>query len=123
VAVHPPRPIGDDVDLRNTEEIVERLAVLPRRNRDQEDYLEVLSTLIERYEADHFAIDSSHLKPIARLRFLMDQHDMTASDLGRLLGDRTLGQKVLSGDRQLSKSNIVKLAQRFRVNPGLFIAV
>jgi HTH-type transcriptional regulator / antitoxin HigA len=123
VAAHPPRPIGDDVDLRNAEEVVERLAVLPSRTKDQEDYLEVLSTLIERYEAEHYPIDTSGITPIERLKFLMEQHDMNASDLGRLLGDRTLGPKILSGDRELSKANIIRLAQRFGVNPGMFIAV
>jgi hypothetical protein len=49
VAAFPLRPIGNDVDLRNAEEVVERLAVLPCRTKDQEDYLEVLSALIEHY--------------------------------------------------------------------------
>jgi len=123
VASFPPRPICDDVDLRNTEEIVERLAVLSRRTKDQEDYLEVLSTLIERYEAERYPIDSWDAPPIEKLKYLMEQSGLSASDLGRLLGDRTLGAKILAGHRELSKANIVKLARRFRVSPGIFIAV
>jgi HTH-type transcriptional regulator/antitoxin HigA len=122
VAVHAPRPINDDVDLRNTEEIVERLAVLPRRTKDQEDYLEVLSTLIEKYEQDCYPINRWKATPIERLKYLLDQNEMSASDLGRLLGDRALGAKILRGHRELSKANIVKLSQRFRVSPAIFIA-
>ena len=51
-ARHALRPIQDRVDLENAQEIVDALAVLPRRTRDQEDYLETLSTRIEKYEAE-----------------------------------------------------------------------
>jgi HTH-type transcriptional regulator / antitoxin HigA len=122
VALHAPRPINDNVDLRNAERVVERLAVMPRRTRDQDDYLEVLSTLIEKHDAERFDRTSTGT-PLGRLKYLMEQHDISASELGRLLGDRTLGPKVLSGDRELSKAHIAKLARRFKVNPGLFIAV
>ena len=43
VALHMPRPINDDTELENTTEIVERLALLKRPNRDQRDYLELLN--------------------------------------------------------------------------------
>lgn len=121
VRLHTPRPITDDLDLRNTEAVVERLAVLPRLSRDQSDYLEVLSTLIEKYDAERYPIDSGGLTPLDRLTFLVSQTGMSASDLGRLLGDRTLGPKILAGDRDLSKAHIVKLARHFRVNPGHFL--
>jgi len=41
---------------------------------------------------------------------------MNASDLGRLLGDRAIGAKVMSGSRELSKSHIKVLADRFAVS-------
>ena len=43
---------------------------------------------------------------------------MTASDLGRLLGNRTLGAAILAGRRNLSKAHIKKLAEHFKVEPG-----
>ncbi len=46
---------------------------------------------------------------------------MSASDLGRLLGARPLGSAILRRERQLSKANILKLADHFRVDPGLFL--
>src|SRR3982750_93606 len=80
----------------------DRLAVLDRRTRDQEDYLETLSTLIEKYEAERAAIDTSGLTPAEMLRYLMRGREMSASDLGRLLGERSLGPAILRGDRELS---------------------
>ena len=57
------------------------------------------------------------------LRFLLKQHEMTASELGEILGQRQLGPKILSGRRQLSKSHIQKLCRHFKVGPGAFLEV
>ena len=46
---------------------------------------------------------------------------MNASDLGRLLGQRQLGAKILSGDRDLSKAHIQTLAAHFGVSPAVFL--
>ena len=89
--LHPLRPIRDDVGLRNALEIVDALALLERRTKDQEDYLDSLATLVESYEDQSFAIDPSLVTPIQMLEFLMEQHEMSGSDLGRILGQRTLG--------------------------------
>ena len=43
---------------------------------------------------------------------------MSASDLGRLLGQRELGPKIVSGARELSKENIRKL-MRHSLRPWL----
>ena len=51
----------------------------------------------------------------------MAEHDMSASDLGHLLGNRTLGAAILSGRRSLGKSHIKKLAEHFKVDPALFL--
>lgn len=53
-----------------------------------------------------------------RLRALMNAAEMNASDLGRLLGNRALGNKLLRGERQLPKTHIRRLADHFAVDPG-----
>ena len=120
VAMLPPRPIHDDVDLANATEIIDRLAGFDL-NADQEDYLEALSTFVEAYEAERFPIADSRISPLDALKTLLTEHGMTASDLGRLLGNRTLGAAILAGRRALSKAHIKKLAEHFKVEPGLFL--
>jgi HTH-type transcriptional regulator/antitoxin HigA len=120
VAMLPPRPIQDDVDLANASEMIDRLAGFDL-NADQEDYLAALSTFVEAYEAERFPIDDARMGPLDALRALLTEHGMTASDLGRLLGNRTLGAAVLAGRRSLSKSHIKKLAEHFKVEPGSFL--
>lgn len=61
------------------------------------------------------------LGPLDILRHLMAEHEMNASDLGRLLNERSLGPKILNGTRELSKAHIRKLAQHFGVPADLFL--
>jgi len=51
----------------------------------------------------------------------LEENNMSGSDLGRLLGNRTLGSALLSGKRKLSKTHIKILAERFRVDASLFL--
>jgi HTH-type transcriptional regulator/antitoxin HigA len=120
VAMLPPRPIHDDLDLANATAVIDRLAGFPL-NPDQEDYLEAIATFVEAYEAEQFPVDDSQLTPLDALKTLLTEHGMSASDLGRLLGNRTLGTPILSGRRALSKAHIKKLAEHFKVEPGLFL--
>ncbi len=119
--LHALRPIHDDIDLANAAEITDRLAVLDNLTEDQSDYLDVLSTLIETYENTQMADRLSKGGVVKRLRFLLEENGMSGSDLGRLLGSRTLGPAILRGTRKLSKTHIKLLAKRFRVGPGLFL--
>jgi HTH-type transcriptional regulator/antitoxin HigA len=116
----PPRPIHSETDYDNAIEMLDSLVGFDL-NPDQEDYLIVLTTLVGEYEDEHYAIDSSDATGLPALKYLLEQNNMTASDLGLLLGNRSLGSKILRGERQLSKTHIRKLAERFKVDAGLFL--
>ena len=117
----PLRPIHDDIEYDNAVGRLDFLAVLDERTVDQEDYLETLSALVERYDDEHFAIDDCGITPIEVLRYLCEQNGLTASALGELLGNRSLGSKILREERQLSKEHIRKLSVRFSVSSDLFL--
>lgn len=116
----PLRPVQDDVDLENAREMMDGLAVLDEPTHDQSDYLHVLASLIEEYEQKRSAA-VPQLGPIDALKFLMDEHRMSASDLGRMLGQRQLGSAILRGTRNLSKAHVQTLAKRFSVRTDLFL--
>lgn len=120
VRILPPRPIHDDAELANAVEMINHLAGRDL-NPEQEDYLEALSIFVEAYEDEHYPIDTSNITPLEMLKFLLEENGMNGSDLGRLLGTRTLGPAILRGDRQLSKAHIKKLAERFKVDASLFL--
>lgn len=117
--IHWPRPIHDAVGYENAARIVDRLALLPKRTKDQEDYLEAIATLIEKHDKDQFPAERGG-DVIETLTFLLQGHDMTASDLGRLLGNRTLGAAILRGERKISRANARALGDYFKVSPALF---
>ena len=115
-----PRPLHDDVDYRNALNVLDAMAGF-EMNPDQEDYFGAIATFVEKYEADRHALDDGDLTTVQLLRSLMDEHGMSESDLGRLLGDRSLGHRILTGERELSKAHIRTLAQRFSLNPAALL--
>jgi HTH-type transcriptional regulator/antitoxin HigA len=110
------------VGYENAAKVVDRLALLPKRTKDQEDYLEAIATLIEKYDREHVPTESGG-DVIETLTFLLEGRDMSASDLGRLLGNRTLGAAILRGERKISRANAQTLAEFFKVSPALFFQV
>jgi hypothetical protein len=59
--------------------------------------------------------------PLQRLQYLAEQAGLSASDLGRLLGNRGMGSLLLTGKRGLSKTHIRTLAQHFKVRADYFL--
>jgi antitoxin component HigA of HigAB toxin-antitoxin module len=55
--------------------------------RGEQDYLDALSVFIEDYQRRHPA-DLPEVTPLAMLRRLMEEHQMSVSDLGRVIGRR-----------------------------------
>ena len=121
VKVWMPRRLKDGVDLSNVVEIIDRLTSRRRLTEGQEEYLDFLSDLVEIYEQKAFPLQES--TPLEALEFLLQQNDMSPADLSRLLGDdsRSLGTRILSGERELSKEHIRTLAVRFKVTADLFL--
>lgn len=120
VGLFMPRPLHDDVDYRNALNVLDALAGF-EMNPDQEDYFEAIATFVEKYEAQRHALEDADATPVELLRSLVDAHGMSESDLGRLLGDRSLGHRVLTGQRELSKSHIRTLAEHFSLNPAALL--
>jgi HTH-type transcriptional regulator / antitoxin HigA len=119
--LHWPRPIHDAADYTNTAEVVDRLALLSRRTEDQNDYLEALSTLLEKYDRELLSEEGAEGgQAIATLKYLMEGRRMSASDLGRILGNRTLGPAILRGARKISRANAAALGEHFKVDAALF---
>jgi HTH-type transcriptional regulator / antitoxin HigA len=118
----PPQAILDDVHYENTLEIVDRLMAEGKLTKGQSLYLKTLVQLIEAYEAEHHAVDTSELSGLDSLKHLLEENSMNASDLARLLGVHpSMGSKLLRGERALTVDHVRKLSARFKVNAGLFI--
>jgi HTH-type transcriptional regulator/antitoxin HigA len=122
VRLMPPQAILDEVQYTNTLHMVDRLMKAGTLNQAQSLYLETLVQLTQAYEAERHAIDTSGITGLDSLKHLLEENDMNASDLARLLGvHASLGSKILKGERSLTVEHIRKLSERFKVKPQLFI--
>lgn len=104
-------------------------SLLESANDSKEDPLnpliDMVSNAIEHYEdmddqlnefleeADKYPSD------IAMLRSLMEQYGLTGNDLPEI-GSKSMVSKVLSGKRELSRSAIEQLCQRYNLKPAMF---
>jgi len=121
LSLHMLRPIHDKIDYGNALEILDALAG-HNLTRDQEDYFEALALFIEAYESAHLpGLPAKRGRSL--LKHLMEENGISATDLSRLLGvDRSLGVRILNGERNLTIEHVKRLALRFRVPAELFLS-
>lgn len=82
------------------------------------DLVHTLGALISEYDELHYS--SEDVAPVAMLRFLMDQHQLTQSTLPEI-GTQGVVSEILNGKRELNVRQIKALAERFHVAPSVFI--
>ena len=80
--------------------------------------LDTLGTLIHVYEEEQFPMPDATGSDV--LRFLMDEHGLTQSDLPEV-GSQGVVSEVLSGKRELNVRQIRALAEKFKVSPAAFV--
>ncbi len=83
------------------------------------DRLDVLATLIEAYEAEHYPMDPPD--PIEAIKFRMEQQALTRKDLEKILGTRTRVSEVLNRKRGLSINMIRALHQKLGISADVLI--
>lgn len=82
------------------------------------DLANALGSFIGNYEDQHYPPEK--VPPASILRFLMEQHDLSQSDLPEV-GSQGVVSEVLRGKRELNVRQIRALSKRFKVSPLLFI--
>jgi HTH-type transcriptional regulator/antitoxin HigA len=87
------------------------------------DYKAVLVSLIEEYE--RFAglrLDTTALSAAGIVRHLLDENNLSVNEFASRLGvSQSALSDMLNGKRDWSKSVIVRVADYFRLNPGVFL--
>jgi HTH-type transcriptional regulator/antitoxin HigA len=77
------------------------------------DKFDVLATLVDVYEREHFAIDPP--SPLEAIKFAIDQGRFTRADLVPIMGSTAKVAEVLKARRALSKVMIVRLHKRYSI--------
>jgi HTH-type transcriptional regulator/antitoxin HigA len=86
---------------------------------EEDDYLDVLGDLIERYEGD--AHPMAPISDAEMLRHLIEAKGVSQTEVAGATGiaDSTISE-VLKSKRSLSRNHIGKLAKYFNVSPDVF---
>jgi HTH-type transcriptional regulator/antitoxin HigA len=115
----PLRPIRTEEELDQAIEVVDELIDRDDLDAWEKDYLDVLSDLIERYEAERHPIEP--VSDAAILAHLLEAKEITQAKLAHetKIAESTISE-VLTGKRTLNRSQIGRLARYFGVGPTVF---
>lgn len=97
-------------------------ALLDAGGADEGHPLSTLVTFLGDRIGDYEDANSSTAKvsPAEMLRFLMDQHSLSQSDLPDI-GSQGVISEILNGKRDLNVRQIKLLSERFHVGPQVFV--
>ena len=112
------RPIRTKRDHESALKEIERLWGA-KTGTPEGDRLDVLATLVDAYEAEHYPMDPPD--PIEAIKFRMEQQGLTRRDLEEIIGTRTRIAEVLNRKRGLSIAMIRRLHERLGISADVLI--
>lgn len=112
------KPIKSDRDYRRVLAEVERL-MDARPNTAEGDRLDLLTTLVEAWEARHHAIDSPD--PIAAIEFALEQRGLERKHLTPMLGSRGRVSEIMNRKRSLTLPMIRRLHAQLGISADVLI--
>jgi HTH-type transcriptional regulator/antitoxin HigA len=116
------RPIHTEADYQAT---LEEISALMDSDADlgtpEGDRLDILATLVQAYEAKHFAITPPD--PVEAIKFRMDQSGLSVKDLEPIIGKSNRVYEVLNRKRPLTLAMIRRLHQSLGIPAEVLIAV
>ena len=119
---YPPRPIESDEEH---DAAVRAITPLGGRDGDrlspgEDAYFRAVARFIQDYDERQVPWIGELGTPLERLKFIVQESGIHRRELSNLLGGASAVSMVLSGARSLSKAQIRRLADRFKLDPGYF---
>jgi HTH-type transcriptional regulator/antitoxin HigA len=106
------KPIRNGKDLKQALARIDEI-IDAAKGTAEYDELEVITTLIESYEALHHPIDPPD--PVEAIKFRMEQQGLRSMDLAPLMGGKNRVSEVLSRNRPLSLKMIRNLHRSLNI--------
>jgi HTH-type transcriptional regulator / antitoxin HigA len=118
LAEYQPKTITTEEENEEAIKLAQNLEHRPNRTPEEDILLELLVTLIEKFEETHYPIPQG--TPHSMLMHLMDARDITAEALAKVIGSLEVVQEIINGDRTINKTEAEALANYFHVDASLF---
>jgi HTH-type transcriptional regulator / antitoxin HigA len=112
------KPIRGKADYERALRRVEELWDSPERSAES-DELDILATLVEAYEREHYPIELPD--PIEAIKFRLEQKGKDSSALIGVIGQRTRVYEVMQRKRPLSLNMIRNLHEKFEIPAEVLI--
>jgi len=106
---------------RAIEQIEKLLKKGDRISAEEESLLDLLSTLVEKYEDEHYPIEPA--APYEILQHLMEARGLKQKDILHLFGSSGRASEAINGLRPISKIQAKALAEFFHVSTDLFLGL
>jgi HTH-type transcriptional regulator / antitoxin HigA len=114
-----PKVITSEMENDTAIALAGELAHRDRKSPEEEALLDLLITLIEKFEEEHYPIPVS--SPLEMLKHLMEASSLKQENLIGVIGSRGVVSEVVNGKRSISKAQAIALGKFFNVDTGLFI--
>ncbi len=118
LAEYQPKTITTEEENQQAIKLALTLEHRPNRTLEEETLLELLVTLIEKFEETHYPIPQG--TPHSMLIHLMDARDLTTEALAEVIGSLEVVQEIVNGERTINKAEAEVLANYFHVDASLF---
>ena len=119
LAKYQPKVITTEEENEQALAVAQELEHRSERTPEEDALLELLITLIEKFEDEYYPIPEG--TPHQILLHLMQENDIKQEDLISVIGSRGVVSEVVNGKRGISKAMAKTLAEFFSIDVGLFI--
>ena len=115
-----PRIIHNDAELEQYTEALFNLTALENPTPPQQEAIELLTLLVERYEQTHYPIPV--VGAVSVVKFLIEHQGLTQRDLIPQFGTESAVSMFLAGQRKLTLKQVQNLSARFKLPADIFIS-
>jgi HTH-type transcriptional regulator/antitoxin HigA len=115
-----PRIIHNDAELEQYTQALFNLTALENPTPPQQEAIELLTLLVERYEQTHYFIPVAGA--VAVVKFLIEHQGLTQRDLIPQFGTESAVSMFLAGQRKLTLKQVQNLSARFKLPADIFIS-
>ncbi|WP_072718733.1 MULTISPECIES: helix-turn-helix domain-containing protein [Planktothrix] len=114
-----PKPIATEAENDAAIALACELEHSPDRTPEEDIFLELLITLIEKFESENYSIPPEN--SASMLRHLMDARNLDKSDLIPVLGTEKKVEEIMGNRRVFEIDEARKIADFFQVDISLFL--